>query len=174
MPSVSKKQHNLMAAVAKNPAFAKKVGIKQSVGEEFLQADKGKKFGGGGMAKCKKMADGGLSFAEMDDVDRAAAADAAIQGIAARQAAKSAEAGGASTMRSTPRRVAPKVSAGDVRENLRDLDMQGADTGYDATERMRNARKTGTRHFAGKALKSGGKVRGCGIAVKGKTKGRMV
>ena len=51
MPSVSKKQHNLMAAVAKNPAFAKKVGIKQSVGEEFLQADKGKKFKGGGMAK---------------------------------------------------------------------------------------------------------------------------
>lgn len=37
-----------MAAVAKNPAFAKKVGIKQSVGKEFLQADKGKKFGTGG------------------------------------------------------------------------------------------------------------------------------
>jgi hypothetical protein len=51
MPSVSKKQHNLMAAVAKNPAFAKKVGIKQSVGQDFLNADKGKKFGGGGMAK---------------------------------------------------------------------------------------------------------------------------
>ena len=48
MPSVSKKQHNLMAAVAKNPAFAKKVGISQSVGEEFLKADKGKKFGTGG------------------------------------------------------------------------------------------------------------------------------
>ena len=48
MPSKSKKQHNLMAAVAKNPAFAKKVGIKQSVGEEFLKADKGKKFGTGG------------------------------------------------------------------------------------------------------------------------------
>ena len=48
MPSTSKKQHNLMAAVAKNPAFAKKVGIKQSVGEEFLQADKGRKFGSSG------------------------------------------------------------------------------------------------------------------------------
>jgi len=51
MPSTSKKQHNFMAAVAKNPAFAKKVGIKPSVGEEFLKADKGKKFGSGGMAK---------------------------------------------------------------------------------------------------------------------------
>ena len=38
MPSKTKKQHNLMAAVAKNPAFAKKVGIKQSVGEDFLKA----------------------------------------------------------------------------------------------------------------------------------------
>lgn len=37
-----------MAAIAKNPAFAKKVGIKSSVGEEFLKADKGKKFGTGG------------------------------------------------------------------------------------------------------------------------------
>jgi hypothetical protein len=50
MPSTSKKQHNLMAAVAKNPSFAKKVGIKKSVGEEFLQADKGKKFKKGGVS----------------------------------------------------------------------------------------------------------------------------
>lgn len=56
MPSVSKKQHNLMAAVANNPKFAKKVGIKQSVGEEFISADKGKQFkSGGSMAESKKM-----------------------------------------------------------------------------------------------------------------------
>ena len=40
-----------MAAVAKNPAFAKKVGIKQSVGQDFLTADKGKKFKEGGAMK---------------------------------------------------------------------------------------------------------------------------
>jgi hypothetical protein len=51
MPSVSKKQHNFMAAVAKNPKFAKKVGIPRSVGEEFLTADKGKKFKEGGTMK---------------------------------------------------------------------------------------------------------------------------
>lgn len=51
MPSTSKKQHNFMAAVAKNPAFAKKVGIKSSVGEDFLKADKGRKFGSGGMTR---------------------------------------------------------------------------------------------------------------------------
>jgi hypothetical protein len=51
MPSVSKKQHNFMAAVAKNPKFAKKVGIPRSVGEEFLTADKGKTFKQGGIMK---------------------------------------------------------------------------------------------------------------------------
>ena len=57
MPSTSKKQHNLMEAVAHNPAFAKKVGIKQSVGKEFAAADKGKTFKQGG--EMKKMAKGG-------------------------------------------------------------------------------------------------------------------
>ena len=47
MPSVSKKQHNFMAAVANNPAFAKKVGVPKSVGQDFAAADKGKKFGMG-------------------------------------------------------------------------------------------------------------------------------
>jgi hypothetical protein len=52
MPSTSKKQHNFMAAIAHNPAFAKKVGVPQSVGKEFNNADKGKKFKeGGAMAK---------------------------------------------------------------------------------------------------------------------------
>ena len=37
MPSKSKAQHNLMAAVAHNKAFAKKVGIPQSVGKEFSE-----------------------------------------------------------------------------------------------------------------------------------------
>jgi len=36
-----------MAAVAHNPAFAKKVGVPQSVGQDFATADKGKKFGAG-------------------------------------------------------------------------------------------------------------------------------
>jgi hypothetical protein len=52
MPSKSKKQHNLMAAVANNPSFAKKVGISKSVGEEFMKADKTKKFGSGGSLKA--------------------------------------------------------------------------------------------------------------------------
>ena len=54
MPSKSKKQHNLMAAVANNPAFAKKVGIKKLIGEEFMKADKSKKFKTGGKADLKQ------------------------------------------------------------------------------------------------------------------------
>ena len=55
-----------MAAIAKNPAFAKKVGMKPSVGEHFLNADKGKKFGSGGMKKMRKFADGGYSDDDME------------------------------------------------------------------------------------------------------------
>jgi hypothetical protein len=40
-----------MAAVANNPAFAKKAGVPQSVGKEFNQADKGRKFSKGGDMK---------------------------------------------------------------------------------------------------------------------------
>ena len=44
MPSHSDKQRRFMAAAAHDPAFAKRVGIPQSVAREFNQADKGKKL----------------------------------------------------------------------------------------------------------------------------------
>lgn len=47
MPSKSPSQHNLMAAVAHNPAFAKKVGIPTKVGKEFVRSDKRMADGGG-------------------------------------------------------------------------------------------------------------------------------
>lgn len=96
MPSTSKKQHNLMEAVAHNPSFAKKVGIPQSVGKDFIDADKSKKFGKGGVPRpevegvnkpktqhgamalfkqggsMKKMAKGGMSESSMGKVRTAA------------------------------------------------------------------------------------------------------
>ena len=89
MPSTSKKQHNFMEAIANNSAFAKKVGVPQSVGQDFSNADKGKKFSKGGdtmaskmnpgfmamMAKKKgmsKMAGGGMTSAKMGSVKTAA------------------------------------------------------------------------------------------------------
>jgi hypothetical protein len=74
-----------MEAIAHNKAFAKKVGVPQSVGQDFSNADKGKKFSKGGdtmaskmnpgfmamMAKKKgmsKMAGGGMTEAKMGKV----------------------------------------------------------------------------------------------------------
>jgi hypothetical protein len=56
MPSKSKAQHNFMAAVANNPSFAKKVGVPQSVGKDFSNADKGKTFKRGGDMPIKAKA----------------------------------------------------------------------------------------------------------------------
>ena len=55
MPSTSAKQHRFMEAIAHNKAFAKKVGVPQSVGKDFAAADKGRKFKQGGSMESKAM-----------------------------------------------------------------------------------------------------------------------
>ncbi len=52
MPSTSGAQHRFMEMVAHDPSAAKRVGVPQSVGRDFVQADKseGKHF------KAKKLA----------------------------------------------------------------------------------------------------------------------
>lgn len=45
MPSVSKAQHNLMAAAANDGRFAKEHNISQKVARDYMEADKGKRFG---------------------------------------------------------------------------------------------------------------------------------
>ena len=54
MPSKSAKQHRLMAMVAHDPKAAKRLGIPQSVGRDYVEADKGRKFGSGGSMKESK------------------------------------------------------------------------------------------------------------------------
>jgi hypothetical protein len=44
-----------MAAIANSPSFAKKVGVPQSVGKDFNEADKGRKFSKGGDIMASKM-----------------------------------------------------------------------------------------------------------------------
>ena len=46
MPSVSGAQHRFMEMVAHDPGAAKRVGVPQSVGQDFAEADKGKSFPG--------------------------------------------------------------------------------------------------------------------------------
>jgi len=54
MPSKSKAPHNLMAMVANDPAAAKRLGIPQRVGRDYVEADKGRKFAQGGAMKESK------------------------------------------------------------------------------------------------------------------------
>ena len=119
MPSTSKKQHNFMAAIAHNPAFAKKVGVPQSVGKEFNTADKGKKFSkGGGMAK---------DIESKSETKKEMAID-------------------------------KKQDVAMIKKAFKEHDAQ--------------------EHKGGKGtklkLKKGGSVKGCGIASKGLTKGKIV
>ena len=52
-----------MAAVANNPSFAKTVGVPQSVGKDFSNADKGRKFSkGGDMKESKAMVGKEMAF----------------------------------------------------------------------------------------------------------------
>jgi len=46
MPAKSKKQQRFMAAVANNPEFAEEVGVPKKVGEKFMKMKKGYKAGG--------------------------------------------------------------------------------------------------------------------------------
>jgi len=62
MPTTSKKQHKFMEAVAHNPSFAKKVGVPQSVGQDFSTADKGRKFSKGGDTMASKMNPGFMAM----------------------------------------------------------------------------------------------------------------
>ena len=66
MPSVSKKQHNFMAAIANSPSFAKKVGVPQSVGKEFSNADKNRKFSKGGDTMASNMKKSGMPMKMKD------------------------------------------------------------------------------------------------------------
>jgi hypothetical protein len=63
MPSKTKAQHNFMNAVAHSPEFAKKAGVPQSVGKDFSNADKSRKFAkGGDMKESKEMMKKEVSF----------------------------------------------------------------------------------------------------------------
>jgi hypothetical protein len=64
MPSTSKKQHRFMEAIAHNTAFAKKVGVPQSVGKDFSAADKGRKFSKGGSMATKNLFKGKETYKE--------------------------------------------------------------------------------------------------------------
>jgi len=161
MPSTSKKQHNFMAAVANNPAFAKKVGIPQSVGKDFNEADKGKKFGSGGMARPDlqkinkpKTLHGKMSIMKEGGTTMATKMNPGFMAMMAKK--KGAQEGSKADMASDKKQMMAMKKGG-------------------------AAMKKGgmTKKMADGGMTSMGKVKTAapskdGIAVKGKTKGTMV
>jgi hypothetical protein len=81
MPVVSKKQGKFMQAVANSPKFAKKVGVNQSVGQEFTKENS---------MKTKKMNMGGRA---MNDRDGSVAMDPKMQMAMAAQQKRAAMGG---------------------------------------------------------------------------------
>lgn len=163
-----------MEAVAHSPAFAKKVGIKQSVGQDFAAADKGKKFAKGGDAMLKKLFKGKESYAEE------------------LKEAKAIKSG----------KITPaEYAKGEKMEEAKGMKKGGACKGYakggvakTVTKEMEYDYKSGKKSFSGStaardahAEKEGKRVakdlaydkakkyaRGGGIEVRGKTRGKMV
>ena len=184
MPSTSKKQHNLMAAVAHNPAFAKKVGIPQSVGKDFNDADKGKKFSKGGdtMATDPRKLAAMMAMKKAQMAQQAPAAPAmggmgGMGGMKKGGATKKMAAGGkAETM--GPKSMSEDVEKGSNKHGkFGESKLQKRGHTKDIEEKMKGS-TTGMKH-GGKAVKkmaSGGMAssRADGIAQKGKTKGKFI
>jgi len=199
VPSVSKKQHNFMAAVAKNPGFAKKVGVPAKVGQEFLTADKGKKFGSGGTMKKKmrKFADGGEAASEsssgMEYLKKMAGRYTPEQSKSdldqLRSNIKSTGRGLASAAKSaagaTPMATGMRMGLRGVENMAKDMpksydEEKGMKKGGMAKKKMMGGGMT--KMAKGGGIESKGKTKGKmikmakggGIEVKGKTKGKMV
>ena len=147
MPSVSKKQHNFMAAVANNPKFAKKAGVPSAVGKEFLTADKGKTFKEGGT--MKKMSPGMMAI------------------MAKKKPMKMA--GGGMPMVEKDGKKVPAFAADGVGKMK-----HGGKVHSDVTKDKPMMKKVATKAVKGHEKRMHGMAKGGGIEIKGKTKGKMV
>jgi hypothetical protein len=99
-----------MRAVAHSPEFAKKAGVPQSVGKEFSNADKGRKFSKGGDMKSENMMmkkEGrGMAKANMAKKGMPAAL-AKHAGMPASKAHKGLKAGGMATKMGSVKTASP-------------------------------------------------------------------
>ena len=193
MPSKTKKQAKFMAAVANNPKFAKRAGVPQSVGRDFVKADKGKTFQEGGNVSIKSRLKSERN--EMEEEER----------VMNRRPKDAQE-------RKDKRREISRVNreeradmlnmGGKVKGYMRGGKTQGYNDRLDESMGARNGSNSqsmasrrneskgmeksmgrGAYSGASTMMKKGGKVgkskssassRGDGCAVKGHTKGRMV
>lgn len=162
MPSTSKKQHNFMAAVANNASFAKKAGVPQSVGKEFAEADKGKKFGSGGSG----------TRADRQVVNQPKT-DHGAEALFKK--------GGSMASKMNPGFMAMMAKKKDAKPSAmgKPTMKPGMDTAKDGMKKptpmagMMGMKKGGMKKMAAGGL-SGGHKAADGVASKGKTKGSMI
>lgn len=176
MPSKSKAQHNFMAMVANDPKAAKRVGVPQSVGREFMKHDKGKKYAEGGMPKVRRPIDAvnpdalegrpppepGVSAPKRKlSMEEIKAKMDKAKGTAKKPEPKKYAMGGMPT-------TGPRADLSHTAMPSRRPVSPGA-AGL-ANAAMRSGREM---PMTGPRMAKGGKVRGDGIARKGHTKGRI-
>ena len=176
-----------MEMVAHNPGMAKKVGVPQSVGKDFVAADKGKRFGTGGSPKITSGGKGmvnkqntrmGSEFGYKKEVPNVSIEKyaglkegGAIRPDLQKTNIKKTDHGDMKLFKEGGK-VMDKESKKEMREE------EAADKKQDvAMIKKAFKQHDAQEHKGGKGtkitLKAGGKVRGCGIAQKGLTKGRV-
>jgi len=175
MPAKSKKQKKFMQAVANNPEFAKKVGVKQSVGKEFTKEK--------GMKKVKKMMGGGMTAPGMTAPPMKAPGMAGMAGAQAMdprmkmamEAQRQQAAMGGMKKGGKVKKNTAKMN------NLEELGRVDAEKGY--TKKGKKNLKSEKKRLVSqikKGYKKGGAVKGSaskradGCVTKGHTRGRMV
>jgi hypothetical protein len=199
MPTKSKKQEKFMQAVANNPKFAKKVGVKQSIGREFTKEKE--------MKKVKKMQMGGRAMTDREGRAMATGryandprlmADARGRAMMKKGGKVKKMRDGGNTSRMNELEELGRVDAErgyspGGRRNLRDekarvvREIKGKKAGgmvdKEGRALAKNKRGMSAAKMAdarGRAMKKGGMVkssaskRADGIAQKGHTRGRMV
>jgi hypothetical protein len=174
MPAKSKKQQRFMAAVANNPEFAEEVGVPKKVGEKFMKMKKGYKAGG--KLNMVKGPDGKM----VPDY----AADGKGKMKKGGKVKKYQMGGMASMMREAPqdestmkgrKRRTPSMPAPEMAPP-RPLPPKPKKKRRDPREGGPGMPQMPTMKAGGKVkkMKSGGKVRGCGMAKQGVRAAKMV
>ena len=150
MPSTSKKQAKFMAAAAHNPAFATAAGIPPKVAKEFNRADKGRKFKeGGALKQTDAESNPGLAKLPTD----------------VRNKMGYMKKGGDVKMDMAQDKKMVKKAVG-----MHEKQLHGGKKS-DMTKLKSGGMTCGSKM---KKYAAGGKTRGCGMATKGLTKGKMV
>jgi hypothetical protein len=175
MPAKSKKQKKFMQAVANNPEFAKKVGVKQSVGKEFTKEKD--------MKKVKKMMGGGMTAPGMTAPPMKAPGMAGMAGAQAMdprmkmamEAQRQQAAMGGMKKGGKVKKNTAKMN------NLEELGRVDAEKGYTKkgkknlkSEKKRLVSQIKKGYSKGGAVKGSASKRADGIITQGHTRGRMV